>query len=191
MSCATLRLREKRVSVDLVSTWSFHLFLFFLVVFFYECFLLAEMTTKFNKDMYAKMRLKKDEPLSNISKKTVRITGKGLSSTPSVSVTPIIFVIETVRMASPTTSVEELITPVSKRPRLSSKENEKVDFRSSTVWDDESLAVDRAHGVATVEDLKAFSGVPFNNVATRHVHKLVQVKCLCNFLALPFLCSFL
>ena len=35
------------------------------------------MTTKFNKDMYAKMRAKKDEPLSNIGKKTVRIMGRG------------------------------------------------------------------------------------------------------------------
>ena len=33
--------------------------------------------------------------------------------------------------------------------------------------------VDRAHEVVTAKDLKAFSGVPFNNVATRHVHKLV------------------
>ena len=41
--------------------------------------------------------------------------------------------------------------------------------------------MDRAHGVVTVEDLKVFSRVPFNNVASRHVHKLVQVKCLCNF----------
>ena len=83
-------------------------------------------------------------------------------------------------MASPTTSVEELPTPVSKRLRMSNKEKEKVDSRLSTVWDDESLAVDRSHGVVTAEDLKAFSSVPFNNVATRHVHKLVQVKCSCN-----------
>ena len=141
------------------------------------------MTTKFNKDMYAKMRSKKDESLSNIRKKTVRITGKGPSSTPSISVTPIISVAETTRMASPTTLMEKLPTPVSKRPQLSSKEKEKVDSRSSTVWDDESLVVDRAYGVVTAKDLKAFSGVSFNNVATRHVHKLIQVKCLCNFLA--------
>ena len=108
------------------------------------------MTTKFNKDMFAKMRSKKDEPLSNINKKMVHVTRKGPSSTPSVSVTHITSVAETVRMASPTTSVEELTAPVSKRPRLSSKEKEKVDSRSSTVWDDKSLAVDRAHGVVTV-----------------------------------------
>ena len=139
------------------------------------------MMTKLNKYMYAKMRSKKDELLSNIGKKTVRVTRKGPSITPSVSVTPIVSVTETMRIASPTTSVEELPTPISKRSRLSNKEKEKVDSRSSTVWDDESLAVDRAHGVVTAEDLKAFSGVPFNNVATRHIHKLVQVKCSYKF----------
>ena len=139
------------------------------------------MTTKFNKDMYAKMRSKKDEPLSNIRKKTVHVTGKGTSVTPSASVTPIFFITETTRMASPTASIEELPNPIFKRPRLSNKEKEKVDSRSSTIWDDESLAVDKAHDVMTAEDLKVFSGVPFNNVVTHHIHKLVQVKCSCNF----------
>ena len=139
------------------------------------------MKTKFNKDMYAKMRLKKDEPLSNIGKKTVRVTGKAPSVIPAASVNPVVSGAETTRMASPSTSVEELPTPASKRPRLSDKEKEKVDPRTSTVWDDERLAVDRAHGVMIAEDLKVFSGVPFNNVTSRHIHKLVQVKCLCNF----------
>ena len=151
--------------------------------FFNKCFLLVDMMTKFNKDMYAKMRSKKDEPLSNIGKKTVRVIEKGPSSTPFVSITPIVSITETTRTASPTTSVEELPTLVSKRSRLSNKEKENVDSRSSIVWDDESLAVDRAHGVVTVEDLKAFFGVPFNNVATHYVYKLVQVKC-CDSLCL-------
>ena len=47
-----------------------------LVFIFHKCFLLAEMTTKFNKDLYAKMRTKKDEPLSSLGKRTVRIIGK-------------------------------------------------------------------------------------------------------------------
>ena len=76
------------------------------------------MMTKFNKDMYTKMRLKKDKSLSNIGKKTVRVTRKGPSITPSASVTPIFSVIEMTRTASPTTSVKELPNPVSKRPRL-------------------------------------------------------------------------
>ena len=127
------------------------------------------------------MRVKKDEPLSNIGKKKVRVTGKGPSVVPVASVTLVVFGVETTRIASPSTSVEKLPTLVSKRLRLSDREKEKADPRSSTVWSDERLAVDRAHGVVTAEDLKVFSGVTFNNIARRHVHKLVQVKCLCNF----------
>ena len=138
------------------------------------------MMTKFNKDMYAKMRSKKDEPLSSIGKKGVRVTGKGPFVTPVAFATPIVSSVETARTASPATSVEEIPTP-SKRPRLSVKEKEKVDSRSSTVWDDEGLTVERAHGVVNAKDLKVFSGVPFNVVANQHVYKLVQVKCLCIF----------
>ena len=127
------------------------------------------------------MRAKKDEPLSNIGKKTVRITGKGPSAVPATFVTPIVSSAETTRTTSPSTSVEVLPTPVSKRPCLSEREKEKADPRLSTIWSDERLAVDRAHGVVTVEDLKVFSGVPFNTVASRHIHRLVQVKSLCNF----------
>ena len=137
------------------------------------------MTTKFNKDMYAKMRSKKDEPLSSIGKKGVRVTGKGPYITIVASAIPIVSSVETARMVSPTTSVEEIPTPSSKRSRLTIKEKEKADSRSSTVWDDEGLAVEKAHGVVIAEDLKAFSSVPFNVVANQHVHKLVQVKCSC------------
>ena len=135
------------------------------------------MTTKFNKDMDAKMRSKKDEPLSNIGKKTVRVTGKGPSVAPLVSVNPIVSVTETTKTASPATSVEEIPTSGSKRPRVSGKEKEKVDSWPSTIWDDERLAVDRAHEVVTTADLKALSDVPLNEVASRHVHRLVQVGC--------------
>ena len=140
------------------------------------------MTTKFNKDMYAKMRSKKDESLSNIGKKSVHVTGKGPSATPSASITPI--GTKTTRTTSPITLVEEIPSPATKRPCLSDREKKKVESCSSTIWDDERLAVDRAHGVTTAEDLKIFSGVPVSEVASRHVYKLVQVKCLCN--PLPF-----
>ena len=70
------------------------------------------MKTKFNKDMYAKMRSKKDEPLSSIGKKGVCVMGKGPSVTPVTSATPIVFAVETVRTASPATSVEEIPTPL-------------------------------------------------------------------------------
>ena len=139
------------------------------------------MTTKFNKDMYAKMRSKKDEPLSSIGKKGVRVTGKGPSATPVVSVTPVISGVEIVRMTSPAISVEEIPIPSSKRQRISGKEKEKADSHSSTIWGDQGLAMDRAHGVVTAEDLKVFDGVPFNVVANQQVHKLVQVICPCVF----------
>ena len=137
------------------------------------------MTTKFNKDMYAKMRSKKDKSLFSIGKKRVHVTGKGPSVTPVTSATPIVSGVETVRTASPATSVEGIPTRSSKRPRISGKEKEKADSHSSTVWGDEGLAVDRAHGVVTAEDLKVFTGVLFNVFANQQVHKLVQVICLC------------
>ena len=137
------------------------------------------MTTKFNKDMYAKIRFKKDEPLSSRGKKGVRVTGKGPSVIPVTSATPIIFAVETVRTASPATSVEEIPTPSSKRLRTLGRERERADSYLSTVWSNGGLAIDRAHGVVTAEDLKALNGVPFNVVANQQVHKLVQVIHLC------------
>ena len=131
------------------------------------------MTTKYNKDMYAKMRSKKDETLSSIGKKGVRVTGKGPSVTPVTSATPIVSAVKTVRMASPATSVEEIPTPSSKRLCTSGREREKANSHSSTVWSDGGLAMDRAHGVVTAEDLKALTGVLFNMVANQQVHKLV------------------
>ena len=85
--------------------------------------------TKFNKDMYAKMRAKKDEPLSNIGKKTVRITGRGSPAVLATSTTPVAFGAKTTSTASPSTSIEELLTPTS-----SVFEGEgEVDPRTSTI----------------------------------------------------------
>ena len=137
--------------------------------------------------MYAKIRSKKDEPLSNIGKKGVRVMGKGPSVTLVTSATPIISAVETVRTASPATSVEEIPTPSSKRLRTSSKEREKADFHPSSVWSNGGLAMDWAHGDVTAEDLKALNGVPFNVVANQQVHKLVQVIRLCVLFSVLFM----
>ena len=168
----TLVLRGKKVSIIIVSVDSSHVHFGFSA----KCFPLAKMTTKFNKDMYAKMRSKEDEPLLNLGKKAVRVTGKGPSVNPPCSVTPIVSTIETTRTASPTTSIEEIPTLGSKRPCVADKE-EKVDSQSSTIWDDKRLAVDRAHEVVTPADLRALSDMSLNEVASRHVHRLVQVWC--------------
>ena len=57
------------------------------------------MTTKFNKDMYAQMRGKKDEPLSAIGAKAIHVMERGA---PISSVLPFTPTIGTVGIASPT-----------------------------------------------------------------------------------------
>ena len=131
------------------------------------------MTTKFNKDMYVKMRSKKDEPLSSIGKKRECVTRKGPLMTPVTSATPIVSSVKTVRTASPATSVEKIPTPSLKRLRTSGRESEKADSHSSTVWSDGGQAMDRAYGVVTAEDLKAFTSMLFNVVTNQQDHKLV------------------
>ena len=127
------------------------------------------MTTKFNKDMYARMRGKKDKPLSALGTKSVRITNRsvpilaGLSSSPT-SAPP--------RGASPTPSVEE-VPPHNKRLRAGEKQDEKVDSRPSSVWDDAEVFVARAPETFNADELKVFFGVPADDVARRHLHKLV------------------
>ena len=138
------------------------------------------MTTRFNKDMYAKMRSKKDETLANVGKKVVRVTRKGPSVPPATGITPIVSEVENVRTASSATSVKEIPTFSSKRQRLLGKEREKERVGSS-IWDDEGIAVERAHDVVNAEDLKVFFGVPLNTVASQHVHMIVQVKYFCIF----------
>ena len=98
------------------------------------------MTTKFNKDMYARMRNKKDEPLSAIRTKSVRITNRGAPILAALPSSPT-FVLA--GAASPTPSVEE-ITPRNKRLRVGDKQKEKVDFRPSSIWDDAGVFVAKA-----------------------------------------------
>ena len=133
------------------------------------------MMTKFNQDMNVKMGSKKNEPLSNLGKRTVHVIGKGPSVTLAVPGT------KTTKTASPATSVEDITTPIPKKPRLVDKRNEKANSRPSSVWNDAGLVVKRANEVVTAEDLKVFSSMPSNEIVTRHVHKLVQVMYLCNF----------
>ena len=95
------------------------------------------MTTKFNQEMYAKMKAKKNEPLSNLRKRVVRIVEKG---TP---ITPVTFVPKVTRTASPATSLEE-ITPHPKKQRVANKRKEKADSHLSSVWDDSGLVLMRA-----------------------------------------------
>ena len=90
---------------------------------FFKCFPFAGMTTKFNQGMYAQMRAKKNEPLSNLGTKGVRVMEKGI---PVTTATPSILAVELVRTASPTTSIEEVPPQRSKRQRIEDKQKKKV-----------------------------------------------------------------
>ena len=136
-----------------------------------KCSLLVEMTTKFNKDMYARMRNKKDEPLSALGTKSVRITDRG---TPILAVLPSSSTSVPVGVASPTPSVEKL-TPHNKRLRVGEKQKEKVNSKPSSIWDDARVSVARAQDTFSANEIKVFSGVPAEDIARRHLHKLVQV----------------
>ena len=83
------------------------------------------------------MREKKNEPLSNLGKRVVRVVEKWTPVTPATSIP------EVTRTASPTTSVEE-ITPRLKKQRVADKGKEKADSHSFNVWDDVGLALTRA-----------------------------------------------
>ena len=148
---------------------------FFLFVFtctiIDKCSLLVEMMKKFNKDMYARMRNKKDEPLSALRTKSVHITDRG---TPILAALPSSLTSVPTGVASPTPSVEEL-TPRNKRLRVGEKQKEKVDSRPSSIWDDAGVSVARAQDTFSADEMKVFSRVPVDDVARRHLHKLVQV----------------
>ena len=72
------------------------------------------------------MRAKKNEPLSNLGKKVMRVVEKG------TLVTLVTFVLEVTRTASLHTTVEE-ITPRPKKQRVANKGKKKVDSCSLSI----------------------------------------------------------
>ena len=127
------------------------------------------MMTKFNKDMYARMRNKKGEPLSTIGTKSVCITDRGA---PILAALPSSPTSMTAEMVSPTPSIKEL-TPRNKRLRVGDKQKEKVDSRPSSIWDDTRVSIARAQDIFSADDMKVLLGVPTDEVARCHLHKLV------------------
>ena len=86
------------------------------------------MTTKFNMEMYKKIKEKKNEPLSNIGQRRLRITYKEKekqketvergSSTPTLD-------LEEGQAASPGISIEEVARPL-KKQKTGNKGKEKM-----------------------------------------------------------------
>ena len=136
----------------------------------------SEMMSKFNKEMYKKIREKKNEPLSSIGKKKLRFMDKEKEKEKEKemvkrgSSTPILELVDG-QKASPGVSVEEVARPF-KRQKVGSKGKEKV---GSSVWSDAEVAVDRAHEFFTPGEMKEISNTPSHEMVSRHVHKLVQV----------------
>ena len=133
------------------------------------------MTTKFNKEMYAKIKGKKNEPFSAIRQRMLRITNKEkekemverVSSTPAPD-------LDEGQVASPGISIEEVAHP-SKKWKTGAKGKEKVGF---SVWEDAGAAMNRANELLTPSEMKEISSVHSHEMVSRHIHQLVQVTVL-------------
>ena len=128
------------------------------------------MPTKFNQELYAKIKAKKNEPLSSIGLRRLRVVEKEKekevmekgSSTPTL---------DEGRAAFPSVSIEEMV-PRGKKRKTGDKGKEKV---RASIWADVGTAMALANEIVTLEDLKEISTVPSHEMVNRHVHKLVQV----------------
>ena len=130
------------------------------------------MTTKFNQEFYARIKVKKNEPLSSISQRRLRLTNtekeKKRETTKKGSFA---LALDEGRVASPALSVEE-ISPHHKKCKVSEKGKGKV---GANVWADAEMALALANEIVTPDELKEISRAPSHEMANRHVHKLVQV----------------
>ena len=106
--------------------------------------------SKFNKDMYAKIKAKKNEPLSSIGQKTLRITNKEREREKEVakrgSSTP---TLDEGRTTSLAVSLEEV--PAPKKQKIGHKGKEKV---GSNIWADAEATMAQANELLTPEEMK-------------------------------------
>ena len=134
------------------------------------------MTSKFNKEMYKKVREKKNEPLFSIGQRKLRFTDKEKEKEREKEIiergssTPILE-LEEGQAASPGVSIEEVARPL-KKQKVGSKGKEEV---GSSIWFDAEAAMDRANELLTPGEMKEISSIPSHQMVSRHVHKLVQV----------------
>ena len=134
------------------------------------------MTSKFNKEMYKKIREKKNEPLFSIGQRKLRFTDKEKEKEREKEIvergssTPVLELKEG-QAASLGVSIEEVARPL-KKQKVGSKGKDKV---GSSVWSDAEAAMDRANELLTPREMKEISSIPSHDMVSRHVHKLVQV----------------
>ena len=164
------------------------LFSFFFLFFEFLVFFGAKMTSKFNKEMYKKIREKKNEPLSSIGQRKLRFTDKEKEKEREKEIvekgsSTLVLELEEGQAASPSVSIEEVVRPL-KKQKVESNGKEKV---GSSVWSDAEAAMDRANELLTPGEMKEISSIPSHEMVSCHVHKLVQVilLILVHFFFLP------
>ena len=83
------------------------------------------MTTKFDQELYAKIKAKKNEPFSSIGTRRLRVVEKEKEKevTEKISSTP---TLDEGRATSPSVSIEEVI-PHTKKHKIRDKGKEKVE----------------------------------------------------------------
>ena len=134
------------------------------------------MTSKFNKEMYKKIKEKKNEPLSSIGQRKLRFTDKEKEKEREKEIvergsSTLVLKLEEGQTASPSVLVEEVAHPL-KKQKVGSKGKEKI---GSSVWSDAEAAMDRNNELLTPREMKEISSIPSHDMVSRHVHKLVQV----------------
>ena len=146
------------------------------------------MTSKFNKEMYKKIREKKNKPLSSIGQRKLRFTDKEKEKEREKEIvekgsSTLVLELEEGQAASPSVSIEEVVRPL-KKQKVESKGKEKV---GSSVWSDVEAAMDHANELLTPGEMKEISSIPSHEMVSCHVHKLVQVilLILVHFFFLP------
>ena len=132
-------------------------FLFFSPYFFKNFFLtsllflffFAKMTTKFNQEFYARIKAKKNESLSSIGLRRLRVVEKEKEKevTEKGSSTP---ALDEGWVASPALSVKK-ITPCTKKHKTSDKGKKKM---GASVWADAETALAWANEVVMPKELK-------------------------------------
>ena len=142
--------------------------------------------TKFNQELYAKIKVKENEPLSSIGQRKVKIIEKEKEkdTTEKSSSTP---ALDQGQTASPDLSLKE-VTPRAKKRKTRDKGKGKV---GANVWTDAGEALVRVAEVMTPNELKEISGVPSHEMVDHHVHKLVQVTFFHFFLSFILKCQLL
>ena len=118
------------------------------------------MATRYSKEKYDCINNLKNEPLSNL---TANLKKRKLSD--EKVETAALLPIHTAP-SSPTPSLEVIAFT----PTTCAKGKGKI---GRSVWDDLATAMGCAHNVITDDELKGLSSIPFHELVSHHIHKLV------------------